>query len=300
MGSFIAGDWGTSHLRLTLCDADGHALETETGPGVSTLGGKLAETFETLTRRWDATLPVMLCGMAGSTLGWREVPYLPCPADPRRIASGAVRFEASGRRIAIAPGLSCNNVLGAPDVMRGEETQILGTLRARPSFAEGAHLLCLPGTHTKWAVLKSGRIETFVTGVSGELYDILARHSVLAGKQADAPHSADAFDKGIAQPEASLIHLLFQTRSRQLAGDIRPDEAASFLSGLVIGQDVSGALKLFPQDKPVILIGAPHLTTLYAAALRAHDVTSEIIDGAQASLSGLTALHDALELAHAS
>src|SRR5271170_5197192 len=183
--AFIAGDWGTSHLRLNLCDRLGNVLESKKGLGVGAVAGDVAGAFFSQIESWNqfGLLPAFLCGMVGSTIGWREVRYLPCPIKPELIAAGTTRFEANGRTIVIAPGLSCRNRLQAPDVMRGEETQILGALRLSPQLSEGRHVLCMPGTHTKWVSLKDGAIEHFLTAISGEMYDILFHHSVLVNSK---------------------------------------------------------------------------------------------------------------------
>jgi 2-dehydro-3-deoxygalactonokinase len=304
MAAFVAGDWGTSHLRLSLCDERGNVLQAKSGPGAAT--GDAADNFFSLVRDWDALhgpLPVVLCGMAGSTIGWHNVPYLACPIRPDGVASGAFRFEAGGRPIAIAPGLSCRNRLDAPDVMRGEETQILGALRREPSLAEGTHHICLPGTHTKWVVLHEGVIEHFLTGVTGELFDTLYRHSILVrateiGEVTGGPAFVDALEQTKLHPDAELIHLLFGTRSRQLMGELKNKDAGAYLSGLVIGQDVAGAVRLLRPEITasgnVVVIGTPRLSELYAAALKMRDIGVTKVHGADASLAGLTALHDAL------
>ncbi len=256
MRAFVAGDWGTSHLRLFLCDEHGNILQAKDGPGVNAMTGDAAETFFSLTKEWDdacGLLPAVLCGMAGSTIGWRNVPYMACPTRPDAIAAAVLRFETHGRTIAIAPGLSCRNRLMAPDVLRGEETQILGALRLEPKLARDRHLLCMPGTHTKWVVLSDGSVEHFLTGVTGELYDILHRHSVLVrapdiGEAIGGPAFADALEQTRMRPDAELIHLLFGTRSRQLMGELKNKDAGAYLSGLVIGQDIAGAVRVFRQE----------------------------------------------------
>jgi 2-dehydro-3-deoxygalactonokinase len=303
--AFVAGDWGTSHLRLSLCDEGGNELQNKRGPGVN-VGGDVAANFFSLTQEWDrdyGVLPVVLCGMVGSTIGWRNVSYMACPTDPYAIASVALHFEERDRTITIAPGVSCRNRLVAPDVMRGEETQILGALRCRPELGDGIRLLCMPGTHTKWVILNDGIIEHFLTGVTGELFDILSRHSVLvrAPDTADVvggPAFVDALEQTKLHPDAELIHLLFGVRSRQLMGELKNKDAAAYLSGLVIGQDVAGAARLFRNElshsKHVVVIGAPDLSELYATALKSRGIDVTKIDGAGASLAGLTALHDSL------
>jgi 2-dehydro-3-deoxygalactonokinase len=304
--AFIAGDWGTTHLRLFLCDEAGRALDTRNGAGVSGLRDDVGGAFFRAVEQWDRAhgkLPAVLCGMVGSTIGWREVAYLNCPARPETIAKSALCFAADGRPIAIAPGLTCRNRLLAPDMMRGEETQILGAIRCVPKLATGRQFLCMPGTHTKWVSLKDGAVEHFLTALTGELFDILHNHSVLVNA-AGTPEvvGGTEFSRALEQtklyPDAELIHLLFEVRSRQLKGELKRKDAAAYLSGLIIGQDVSGAKRFFRNDLAeaghVVVIGSPKLTELYAQALKTRDLPVTRIDGETASLAGLKVLHDAL------
>ena len=302
--AFIAGDWGTTHLRLYLCDRQGAVLESKTGKGVGNVRGNVEGAFSGLVESWESSrgkLPSVLCGMVGSSIGWREVPYVACPARLDSIAAKSLRFESGGRAIAIAPGLVCQNRLQAPDMMRGEETQILGALRCDSSLTAGRHLLCMPGTHTKWVSLKDGVVEQFQTALAGELFDILRRYSILVNADSMTEIAvggafAGALDQTRMFPDAELIHLLFEVRSRQLRGELRREDAAAYLSGLIIGQDVSGAKRLFqaelPESRQVVVIGSSKLGELYAKALEAHDFVPRHIDGEIASLEGLKALHD--------
>lgn len=293
--AFIGGDWGTSRLRLFLCDAAGGVLAREDGPGVAEAGAQAADIFAQQTAAWDASLPAILCGMVGSTIGWREAAYLSCPVAADGIAQGTLRFDNSGRRIVIVPGLSCTNAAGLFDVMRGEETQILGALRLQPELAGGRHLLCLPGTHAKWALVEDGKVIRFQTGLSGELFALVSAHSVLArgagAVNGDHPAFAEGLATARAQTQAGLLHLLFSTRSRQLAGEIPKEEAASYLSGLIIGEDVAAALRLFAPDGAVTLICTPELASLYGQALAAHGIASSTVTGDEAALSGLAFIH---------
>jgi 2-dehydro-3-deoxygalactonokinase len=306
--AFIAGDWGTSHLRLNLCDRAGNIIESKKGPGVGAVKADVAGAFFSQIESWNhyGALPAVLCGMVGSTIGWREVRYLPCPIDPETIPAGTMQFNVNGRAIAIAPGISCRNRLQGPDVMRGEETQILGALRLEPKLAEGHHVLCMPGTHTKWVSLKDGVIEHFLTAISGELYDILFRHSVLVNSKDSVdgiggPAFKRALEKTKLYPDGELIHLLFEVRSGQLNGELKQRDAADYLSGLIIGQDVSGARRFFRNDLAesdgVVVISTPHLGALYVEALRTREITTHQVDGDAASLAGLHALYGALEVA---
>lgn len=306
---YIAGDWGTSRLRLSLC-LDERVLETRQGPGIGTLPGPAAETLRPLIAAWRQTygpLPLLLCGMAGSRNGWKETPYLPCPADLRNLGQAALRFEADGARVAIAPGLSCVSRLGSPEVMRGEETQIAGALALNSRLGAGRHLLCLPGTHTKWAWLEDGRVSDFLTALTGELFALLRDGSTLTrvmqpgcSAETPAPHGVpeeaeDGFEHGLeaaaAPGGASLLHGLFAVRARQLLEDRSPRWALSYLSALMIGADVRGAAPLFSSPTGVVLIGDARLNELYAQALR-HQGTpaTACLDGEQCALAGLRTL----------
>ena len=119
--SFIAGDWGTSHLRLFLCDGDGRILERADAAGAAAAAGRFANLFDALVAPWQqrgGPLPAVLCGMVGSSIGWVEAPYVPCPAAPEQIAAACVALRDGA--IHLVPGMSCRNRLDAPDVMRGE------------------------------------------------------------------------------------------------------------------------------------------------------------------------------------
>ncbi|HKX65197.1 MAG TPA: 2-dehydro-3-deoxygalactonokinase, partial [Rhizomicrobium sp.] len=195
---FIAGDWGTSRLRLYLCDAGGNVLARGEGEGASV--PDCAARFAAAVAPWDKAhgiLPAILSGMVGSTIGWREVPYLKCPARPSAIAAAALRFDARDRGIAILPGLTCRGKTGAPDVMRGEETQILGALRLHANLTKGRHLFCLPGTHAKWVSVIDGAVTQFQTALSGELFELLRRHSVLVRDSGEVDAQSPAFMLGL-------------------------------------------------------------------------------------------------------
>jgi 2-dehydro-3-deoxygalactonokinase len=294
--AFIAGDWGTSRLRLYLCDVAGTVLARGEGEGaaVADCGGR----FAAAVAPWDKAhgiLPAILSGMVGSTIGWREVPYLKCPARPETIAAAALRFEAAGRPLAMLPGLSCRGKTGAPDVMRGEETQILGALRLHSQLAKGRHVFCLPGTHAKWAVVSDGAVTQFQTALSGELYELLRRHSVLArdGGEVDAQNPAFSLGLDFARSnrKADLLHLLFSARSRVVTGEMAKNDAASYLSGLILGKDIATAQSLLDLTGTVQLICTPALAALYGRALNAYDIESAVIDGDRAALAGLVHAH---------
>jgi 2-dehydro-3-deoxygalactonokinase len=289
-------------LRLHLCRGS-DVLDKADGPGIGALTASPESILFDAIQSWSSThgaLPIWLAGMVGSRNGWKEVPYASCPADIGTLRGALLRFRAHDHDVAIAAGVSCTNRLGAPDVMRGEETQILGTIAAQPSLSRGRHIVALPGTHTKWALLDDGRLQSFQTSLSGELYALLAERSTLlkAGTATGTEQDErDGFDAGLRRirelTNVPLTHLLFEVRARQLIQGLSPTAASGFLSGLIIGQDVLGALPLFDQASPntaVPIIGAPKLAALYSAALAGHGINSFALDATALTVAGLTAL----------
>jgi 2-dehydro-3-deoxygalactonokinase len=292
--AFIAGDWGTTNSRFMLCDRAGQPLDTRKGPGAADARGRFAEVFDAATAEWRqrGPLPAVLCGMVGSAIGWLEMPYLPCPADLGELA------EAPGsprEGVLLVPGMRCTNPLGAPDVMRGEETQLLGALELAPALASGRQLVCLPGTHTKWASLHDGVLQEFLTAPTGEMFAVLCEHSVLVrDRSTPMEHRADEFERGLAEAirhPGTLLHQVFQARSLRLDRQLSAEGAASWASGLLIGADVGGALGLFASHdaaEPVHVVGAPRLAESYSIALARLGRKPVRIDGDQAALAGLT------------
>jgi 2-dehydro-3-deoxygalactonokinase len=220
-------------------------------------------------------LPVVASGMIGSRQGWLEAPYVPCPATTAQIATHLVSLQASdGARIHIVPGLSCRNAQGIPDVMRGEETQLLGAIENG-----GDALWVLPGTHSKWARSASGRIEGFATFMTGELYALLREHSIL-GRLLPAEPKADpaAFRRGVdygLSADADLPRKLFSVRTLGLFGEVPAEGLADYLSGLLLGAEIRDAHAQWPSAAVIGLIGEPGLceryrTALEIAGVRAH------------------------------
>jgi 2-dehydro-3-deoxygalactonokinase len=305
--AFIVGDWGTSRLRLYLCDAANNVLETRAGAGAAAARGEHERVLDAEINAWQGAtgpMPVVLCGMVGSSIGWVQVPYLPAPVDPAALAQGCIALRGGGVRI--VPGVSCRNRFAAPDVMRGEETQILGAMRLDPELRRGVRLVCLPGTHTKWVVLKDGAITEFLTAPAGEVFELLSTHSVMVRDGAEERRLNDAaFAAGLARvaelPGVELLHRIFEVRSRRLMAEMPAEDAPGFMSGLLIGSDVAGAARVFAAEigaAPVCLIGAPELVRAYSTALRAFGVTARIVDGGAASLAGLCHIHHLSNSAH--
>ena len=303
--AFLAVDWGTTNLRAWVVGADGAMLAARAFPelGVARLApGEAAHRLREEVRPalGAQALPALMAGMIGSTLGWREAPYLDCPVDARELARGLLHVEGEAARVAIAPGLRCRRPdMDAPDVMRGEEVQILGWIAADAARRAGRRLLCLPGTHAKWVEVADGRIVRFVTAMTGELYDLLCSHGVLRSAPAldDDPHDA-AFETGLAAAGEgdALASKLFTARSRVVGGGgLAPDAVRAYLSGLLVGADAASSPRLlgFASDAAVALVGAPALTARYARALARRGAATQEVDGDAAVLGGLRAIHAA-------
>ncbi len=288
----IAADWGTTNLRAFRIEADGRVADRRQAPeGILKLsdGGFEAAFGRVLgdwLERWPAA-PVLLSGMIGSRQGWREAPYVECPAGAAEIAARAPAFAtAAGRTVRLVPGLRARDPDGVPDVMRGEETQILGAL---DDAAPGPRLYCLPGTHAKWAFVEDARILGFRTAMTGEVFATMRRHSILGRLMAGDGHDPAAFDRGLARADQTggLLHHLFGARGLGLFDELPPTAAASYLSGMLIGHDVKHGLAAADAEAPITLVGAGQLTERYARALAQRGRTAAVIDGAEAAARGL-------------
>ena len=296
---FLALDWGTTNLRAWVVADDGTAGERrDFALGVSKLApGEAARRFrEEVRPALNAeTLPALACGMIGSTLGWVEVPYRDAPADLGDLAAGLFRIEGETPPVAIVPGLRGVRPDGSPDVMRGEETQVLGWIASDPARAKGDHVVCHPGTHAKWVLVRDGRIAQFVTAMTGELFDVLRKHSVLGGR--DGGDDDAAFDAGVeaAGDGSALASRLFTARARVVGGGgLAPQQVKSYLSGLLIGAEVAATPALLgaPADAPLALLGDSNLCARYARAFARLGLKASASDGDQAALAGLNALYD--------
>jgi 2-dehydro-3-deoxygalactonokinase len=281
----IALDWGTSSLRAYLLGRDGTVLdEFESDKGASRLKGEeflaaFAEATSGWRERWPA-LRSLASGMVGSNVGWVEAPYVACPASVEDLA-GALG-EAPGEGPLIVPGAAQRE--GLPNVMRGEETQILGVLCLQPG-RRGSARLALPGTHSKWVDVENSRITRFDTYMTGELYAVLKAHSIL-GRLAKAEPAEDraqaAFERGVRAGDR-LAPLLFSARSLVITGQMPADESLDYLSGLLIGEELRCA-----GASPDVLVGEPALCARYQRAMAALGMAeAPIIDAAEATTAGL-------------
>jgi 2-dehydro-3-deoxygalactonokinase len=291
-GAYIAGDWGTTNARFWLCDAQGAVLSESIGKGVSALRAdrSFAGAFAEATRNWPETIPAVICGTIGANIGWHEVGYRAMPARVDSPDNAALRFSEGSREIAILAGVSGLNSFGQIDLMRGEECQLAGLALA----GTGDGLFVLPGTHNKWVVLKDGLIASFHTAMTGELFAAISGHTILLSDPAARPASGEAFDRGVNvaldHGAAGLASLLFTTRARQVRGLMAPAEAASYLSGVMIGSDVASGIALCRAslgNSPVTVVGGESLAAGYARALELAGVESTNVSGDEAVRQGL-------------
>ncbi len=288
----IAIDWGTSSLRGARLGASGQVLESRAFPRgiLSVPPGQFESVFNELFGDWMQA-PDALClisGMAGSRQGWQEAPYCPCPAGFAELGQHLLWLQPD--RIALVPGLSCQgqDALKSPDVMRGEEVQIFGALQR--AGRDNATLV-LPGTHSKWVQVQGGRVTQFQTFMTGEVFALMSQHSIL-GKTLDLNGAFDetTFLQGVDQSQqaGSVLHHLFAVRTLGLFDRLSADQLPSFLSGLLIGEELRQQAASIHAE-PVMVMGSEALTLRYTLALQHLHIPCQS-HGAEATWAGLYAL----------
>ncbi|MGK9235683.1 2-dehydro-3-deoxygalactonokinase [Inquilinus limosus] len=282
----VALDWGTSSLRAWLLDADGAVRDEAAAPlGILKVpGGDFDAVFRQIAERWSPTAAIA-SGMIGSRQGWAEAPYAHCPADEAALVAGLIEIPTSlGVTLRIVPGVSRVDADGIPDVMRGEEVQILGD-----APATGRRLYVLPGTHSKWALAENGRIAWFATSMTGEAFAVLAEHSILGRLMDGRAYDQPAFRRGLALGASAgggLLRRLFSARTLGLFGELEPKATGSYLSGLLIGAEVAdaratvaaaiGAAATGAAPEEVTIVGGAELSARYAEAIEAAGLRSRI------------------------
>ena len=262
----IGVDWGNSNLRAFRFDVAGAVIETRQAPrGILAVeGGAFEAALADLAGDWlDGPAPAwLLCGAIGSRQGWREVPYVPCPASEAALIQGLVPLPTQLGPAWIAPGVSLVTP-GRAEVMRGEETKVLVALAAGYRG-----VIISPGTHGKWVSLEDGAITGLRSFMTGELFTLLKTHSILGALMAPGPPDAAAFDEGVrrALADPAITSLLLTARAEALFSRIAAASIASYLSGLLIGAEVLGGLSHLEPETPISLVGSPRLTPLYVRA----------------------------------
>ena len=287
---FIAVDWGTTNRRAYSIGADGQCTgEFEDSKGILSVDGDFPAAAAEIRKRLGDR-PLLLAGMIGSNRGWVDAPYVPCPAG---IDDLSAKLVWPGEREAIIPGVSYIGD-GRADVMRGEEVQLLGAVDT--GLVGPDALVCHPGTHNKWVQLRGGKIQSFRTVMTGELFSLLKEHSILSDLLDGEVAVNDTFCAAAryAIYNEVLPAELFAVRARVLLGQAKKEDAASYTSGLLIGTDVRIGLST-PSAAEVMVIGRPDLTALYAAAIAQTNRPATEHDGERCFLAGITAVAKRIE-----
>ncbi|KQS96208.1 MULTISPECIES: 2-dehydro-3-deoxygalactonokinase [unclassified Rhizobium] len=298
--AYAAVDWGTSSFRLWIISESGAVLaERRSSEGMTTAAQSgFSAILESHLAAVSAPphLPVIICGMAGARQGWVEAGYLDTPAPLAGIVKAAVTVPDANRDIRILPGLAQRDQ-DRPDVIRGEETQLLGAIS---QLGGGSHLVCMPGTHSKWVRVTGGIVDGFSTFMTGELFDVISKHSILSHAVADGG-AFDAADAGFlsavanaAKNPAMATNLLFTVRSGQLLHGLTAPAAKARLSGTMIGLEIAGALSTAKPGAKVCLVASGPLAALYQSALSTLDLTPVTIDADDAVRHGLAAAAQAI------
>lgn len=263
----IGIDWGTTSFRAFRLAADGRIRDRKSSPrGIMNVqDSRFGDTLRDEVGPWLAAGEdrVLLSGMVGSRQGWVEAPYLPLPVTPADLAASLVDIPFDWARVRLVPGVSGVDAAGVAEVMRGEETQIFGV----EALLRAGGLVCLPGTHSKWARIADGRLTGFTTHMTGEVFAALRGHTILGRMMRDGTIQETAFDAGVSRSAdpGGLLHHIFGVRAEALAGRLTEADAASYLSGILIGHEIRSAM-----DAPVVhLVGATELSALYARAIAA-------------------------------
>jgi len=320
--ALICVDWGSTNFRAFLLDSKGELLDqVNSAQGMLTLRQEQFEaTLMEQIARWLATgpLPVLMAGMVGSQRGWCDAGYVSCPVNLSGLTQNLCRVpNAADLPLAIVPGIKGQSLFDQPDVMRGEEVQIFGALSLLQQMTtelpeqrlpERA-LICLPGTHSKWARIDSTnpdmpRVLDFSTQMTGELFSLLNKHSILgrgAATETTAPEvNAELFDQGVsrAQGNGGMLHHLFSARTHLLAGDLSSAHVGSFLSGLLVGTEIKEMLKALPETQVVYLVGNEKLNKLYRHTLERAGIRVHCISGDQAAHVGMLTIAKQTNLLH--
>jgi 2-dehydro-3-deoxygalactonokinase len=289
-------DWGTSNRRAWWLAADGGVLaEHADDQGLLAVQGRFAESLDALRNHGPALAdgaPLLMAGMVGSASGWQEVPYLDAATPLAQIARHLMPLPQAGPRAFIVPGMCFSTADGRVDVMRGEETQLLGA----QALGHGDGWFVLPGTHSKWVRVQDGAVAELATFMTGELFALLTQHGTLAGITHESDADPQAFARGVAAAGRSgLSNALFGCRAQVVSGRMPAREAREYLSGLLIGaewHDVARRIGGTPER--VTLIGSAGLVPPYAAAASQFGCTLMPLDARDVQLAALHALRQAL------
>ncbi len=281
---YIAIDWGSTNLRAWLYQDDQCLESRQSEAGVTRLNGHSpAAVFSEITTGWrDSATPVVMAGMVGSNVGWKVAPYLPVPVDFSAIGQ---QLTSVGDKVWIIPGL-CASRDDNQNVMRGEETQLLGARMIAPSS-----VYVMPGTHCKWVQADRQQINDFRTVMTGELHHLLLRHSLVGAglpEQVSAPGAFNAgLERGLHSPD--ILPRLFEVRASHVLGSLPREQVSEFLSGLLIGAEVATLSQRF-HDSQVAIVGGEALANRYQQALSAIGRQTTVVSGDNAFQTGIRSI----------
>lgn len=295
----ILVDWGTTNFRAWLVDGDGKVIERSEAPAgiMQVPAGGFPQALESHVGKWRSAyggLPVLMSGMVGSKQGWTETPYAPCPAGVEELAK-AVMPVPGENNVHIVPGVCYEAPDGRHDVMRGEEVQIFGSLTQGET---GRQVFCLPGTHSKWATLEDGRIVWFATAMTGEVWAVMSRHSILGRlMEGESMEDMESFAQGLrlsGEPGGLLNHL-FSVRAEGLFGTVTAEGLRSYLSGILIGHEIRAMLPIANPTAPVTLIGREDIIGLYSFAITSLGTPTAACPAESATMKGLSLIQEATQ-----
>ena len=288
----ISADWGISSFRAFLLGKKGEVLTTHTADmGIMKVPDRdFAGIFSRLLQGWLKTypdIPVLMSGMIGSEQGWSLAPHVGLPAGLNDLSAALHPVRISNDRTGyIVPGLKTIGPTGVHDIIRGEETQIMGGLEDKfPAEV----VFCLPGTHSKWVTFKNDVVTGFQTYLTGEALDVLTTHSIIGRlmteKRVDI---GEAFMQGLERSgeTGGLLHHLFGVRSQGFSNKIDKQDLKSYLVGILIGHEIRGVKEIDSLPKTVSLIGGTEITAIYEQALNFFSIESRRVDGELAAIRG--------------
>ena len=286
---YIAIDWGSTNLRAWLYQGDKCLESRQSEAGVTRLNGKSPEAvLAEVTQNWrDNATPVVMAGMVGSNVGWKVAPYLPVPAHFSAIGE---QLTSVSDNVWIIPGL-CVSRDDNHNVMRGEETQLLGARTLSPSS-----VYVMPGTHCKWVQADAQQIHDFRTVMTGELHHLLLQHSLVGAGLPEQQASSDAFaaglDRGIHSP--AVLPQLFEVRASHVLGHLPREQVSEFLSGLLIGAEVASMCEQFAGSQSITLVAGASLTSRYQQAFHAMGRDVSAVPGDTAFQAGIRSIAHAV------
>jgi 2-dehydro-3-deoxygalactonokinase len=298
----ISADWGTSSFRAFLLGKTGEILAKHTaGLGIMKVpDNDFPGVFNRLLNDWLNTypkIPILMSGMIGSEQGWSLAPHVKLPAGLGDLATNLHPIQISSERTGyIVPGLSTTGSTGVHDIIRGEETQIMGGLEERiPTEC----VLCLPGTHSKWATLANGVITDFQTSLTGEALDVLVIHSILGRlMEEETSNGREVLVQGLQRSgdAGGLLHHLFGVRSQGFSKKIDKQNLKSYLAGILIGHEIKGMKEIYSHLDSITIVAGERISEIYKQAFDFFAVKSQVVDGEMAAIRGHLKIAGAAEL----